>query len=374
MKLKIFLSSVFLLFVSIVIALYLSSIYLSSYNERCGVENFYKQPKNSVDAVIIGPSSANYAWNPLLIWKNFGLVTAKYCLPACPASALKYLIKETYKTQKPKVLLLYIDNVYYIPTSDSENVNYIAYNLPLIKNSFEKLQIINGIRKEFQLSIKECLPLVFPIIYFHGRWKFNFTQTSANNNILDVTKDRFFTRYNKVKVITHEEMVEKVNNSKNKDLFTPENIEKILERQKQFAYDVIDYSKKNNIPLLLVASPLGCYYYFEDQYKERIQFNKQVFEYAQKAGIPYVDLLSVNSIEKLNITKDDFMDYAHLNYCGAYKFQKALVKILKDDYGLEDKRTDKKYEYLNNQYNEYRSLIKELYNIDLDKGFEKLCS
>ena len=67
---------------------------------------FYKENKNTLDIVYIGSSNANAHFNSLLAYDLYGFKTGLLSIDSQPFIAIKYLIKESEKYQKPSLYII----------------------------------------------------------------------------------------------------------------------------------------------------------------------------------------------------------------------------------------------------------------------------
>ena len=65
------------------------------------ITEFYEEPKNSLDIVYLGSSNAYAHFNTTLAYNEYGFTTGMLAVDSEPIIALKYLIKESEKYQKP---------------------------------------------------------------------------------------------------------------------------------------------------------------------------------------------------------------------------------------------------------------------------------
>ena len=107
------------------------------------VLNFYKQPKNSLDVVVLGSSHAYTSLNPYLIEDETGLKTYDFCTQQQPLWITYYYLKEALKYQHPKYVVLevhmaIVGNYNYA----EEQVNRDA--IDKMKFSMNKVDVINN--------------------------------------------------------------------------------------------------------------------------------------------------------------------------------------------------------------------------------------
>ncbi|MEG2931398.1 MAG: hypothetical protein RR825_06385, partial [Ruthenibacterium sp.] len=70
------------------------------------MEAYYKQPKNTVDLLVMGSSHAYEGINTTALWTDGGIAAYNLCGSAQPIWNTYYYLREALKTQTPKVIVL----------------------------------------------------------------------------------------------------------------------------------------------------------------------------------------------------------------------------------------------------------------------------
>ncbi|MGB8454797.1 MAG: SGNH/GDSL hydrolase family protein [Anaerocolumna sp.] len=289
--------------------------YVSEIHEGNLIEEYYTEEKNH-DVIFIGDCEVFSNISPITLWEDFGITS--YIRGSAQQLIWQsyYLLKETLKYEKPKVVVY---NVLAMKYNKPQNEAYNRMTLDGMKFSVTKL-------KDIQASMtkdESFISYLFPILRYHTRWSaltpddfkylFHRKKVSINGYLMRVD----------VKPVTFVPPGKKLANYQ------------FGENSYDYLNRITELCKENGIQLVLIKSP-SIYPYW---YKE---WDQQMKDFAHKNGLLYINFL--NYIDKIGIdfTKDTCDAGLHLNLTGAEKFTKYIGGILSNTYQLEDKRTDPK--------------------------------
>ena len=384
MKLKVWLSYIFFVIITIVVAALLSRtvILTEPVPENVGIRAFYEEQQNNIDAVFVGPSSIFTTILPPVAYHKYGITTAAYAIPNLLTEQYIHCIRDILKYQKPKVIFICVDNMF-ISHKKSDLTPFILNFIYHIKMSLNKIKIVYEYKKIPKISYIELLEYYFPIIRFHHKWKkirINSFTDNCNSHkgaltfFIDFHVRKFdFKKYKdeQKKIIDLRRKKESVKR------------EKLIERQYDVYYKDVPLLKFKkslhdlfisllsfyDVKFVLIETPFALPFPVE-----QIDLNKSicydtVYNIAQKYEIDYIDMNSKKVLQDLKIDENnDFLDFNHLNFWGAMKTTDYLANLLVTKYGLKDKRNDVNYDSWNKEYEFYRNEIKRRYNIDIESG------
>lgn len=202
------------------------------------VLNFYKQPKNSIDLIVLGSSHAYTSLNPYLIESETGLKAYDFCTQQQPLWITYYYLKEALKYQHPKYIVLeshmaVVGNYDYA----EEQVNRDA--IDKMKFSINKINTIKNSVKD--KNDRESYYL--NIIKYHSRYK-ELNSVDIKTAFLGYTVD------NKGYIALEENGYIFNNDSK----FT-DNDSELYKKNREYLYKIINLTKKENINLIIVKTP-----------------------------------------------------------------------------------------------------------------------
>lgn len=267
------------------------------------VLNFYKQPKNSIDLIVLGSSHAYTSLNPYLIESETGLKAYDFCTQQQPLWITYYYLKEALKYQHPKYIVLeshmaVVGNYDYA----EEQVNRDA--IDKMKFSINKINTIKNSVKD--KNDRESYYL--NIIKYHSRYK--------ELNSVDIKKAFLgYTVDNKGYIALEENGYIFNNDSK----FT-DNDSELYKKNREYLYKIINLTKKENINLIIVKTPTS----YNHEEMAKLNYIKKI---AQENDILFLDY--INNMTDLNLDyNNDFYDVGHLNKNGSIKFTKKFIEYL----------------------------------------------
>ena len=275
----------------------------------------YFQSEDSIDAVFLGTSHIHCNVNTALLWEEYGIAAYDYSGAEQPLWMTYYYLKEFYKYQDPKVVVLDL----YAPARFKEDYQYtwISENIYGMKFSLNKLAMLcASVEPQYFLNY-------FPsFAVYHGRYDEleaeDFTQLFWNENQLQSFKG--YTPYWK-----HIKAEEAADPSGVPGGLTPKS-EKYLRK-------IMDYMQKKDAELILIVAPYAVAPEDEETYR-------QIRMVADEYG---VELIDYNQKMELNV-EEDLNDASHLNYWGSCKFTEILGDDLKQRVELPDHRGDEAYQ------------------------------
>lgn len=307
---------------------------------RATLQGFYTEPKNSLDVVFIGDSSIYRGISPIKMWQEYGFTSYDYASPSQRMWDNYYSIEEVLKYQKPKVIVLNIDQAFTEKPMGKAKKRHMFDNMP---NSITRTKaVINKVQKN---GIKEALTLMFPLFRFHSRWS-------------ELTDDDFIYAYNNFHYFSkgYQLTAKSKKYSGDKDYMKKENNKsKIGKNAEEYLNKIKEICDKNSIDLLLIEIPSP-----NTWNKTK---NKKVNDWASKNNVKFLDLNLYLNEMKINWEKDTQDEGYHMNVWGAEKISMYLGEYLKNEYKLEDHRKDKNYEQWNKDASEYEKQKTELENM-----------
>lgn len=262
------------------------------------------EPKNSIDAIVIGDSNVYSGISPMEWWAEYGITDYSWSEPSQRISETYEYLKTIYKYQSPSVVFIEVNNMFR-DSSDIDNLDSIT---------------------------KAKLAQIFPIITFHK----NLDPHKLPNLMAkrhSITKGYYFRPMHK--------KVHK-NNIRMKPTSKSKNIHWLSERS---LYQCITLCQKHNSAVVLLSVP--------NYNSWKISKHNALENLAEKYNVPYLDL-NLELKDVINWKKDSADGGSHLNVDGAKKASDYLGNYLKENYNLADHRNDAAYEQWNKDLKEYR--------------------
>ena len=314
------------------------------------MRDMYKQEKNTIDVLYVGNSNVYTGVSPLEIYDNIGVTGFSASTPQQDMIGSYYIIKDFFKTQKPKVVMLETGEIFTIREHFTElgmrsEIDY--------KNSeIAKLDILNDECMNFSLS--EKISYLFPVIRFHDRYQrlseFDIRKLIQRREIsykgylydkrTDKYKQKSKNNYQEYKKFEDEHKRTDIEKS---DLKIQDYIDEKIDL-------LVEFCKDNDSELVLMTMPVT-----DDRAVEKSEYIKS---YAEKKGIKYVDF-NMETDEPIDWETDTQDKGQHLNIKGAEKVGRYISKYLTDNFNLENKKENEKYKKWNECLQAYNERKKQ---------------
>lgn len=280
-----------------------------------------------------------YAWN------QKGITSYSLACKGMPASINYHLIKESLKTQTPKLIVIDVFSYVRRNSSKTYTSNYIERVSSCLNYSQNRRDLIayaaNYDVTEIRNQEKKNLEKDF--FLYCDRWN-NLDKASLRfvfNSVPNYNKG-FRPTSSKEKVIEPNFNVSKVN----KEAEISNSTYTLLD-------DMMDYSEKANQYIYFVMSPIIIT-------KDEKEILNTIQAHIEKRGFKFLD--TCEKYDEMNIDfGNDYYNKNHMNIYGAEKYTKYLLEFLDSQYSLNDHRNEFSYDIWNEQYQSYME------NIDLIK-------
>ena len=281
------------------------------------MQSYYKQIDNTVDVLFLGSSKIYCQIDTGILWDEHGIASFDLGGAEAPPWNSYYFLKEALKTQKPKLIIYdasiigYRHDVLYQPEVWSMTNNYgMHWNLNRI------MQLRINTEQDFLFK-----RLLFPLDTMHSRYK-------------ELTKNDFVDENNSInyKGFDYRNTTEVFETP---DVSTMTESFVIDEKHEKYLRAIIELSKENNIPLVVMVTP----YVLTPE--EQGYFN-YVEDICMEEGVTYIDFNKM--YDELSIDfSTDMAEKVHLNFSGTKKLTEYLGNYIVNNYDIPDHRGDAKY-------------------------------
>lgn len=271
-----------------------------------------KEKKNSLDVLILGNSSAYIAYSPMQMWGEYGFTSYNLGTASQRLCDSYALLKKSFETQHPKVVILECNSVYNPTGAYQERDNH-------------SLTVFGRI---------------FPILHYHSLYKLlPSPKELLHRNHGESVSDRY-KGFTPKQGIRPYKMQKDDYHAKTK---------KVSAQASDYLLQINRLCRENNAELQLVVTPAPA---------EWDAGESQGLKQWSKAH--HIAFLDFNRAKGLNLNwKKDTVDHgSHLNIGGSIKITSYLGKYLKNEYQLPDHRSDSAYAQWQKTYKtlpEYKS-------------------
>jgi len=314
-------------FLLILFVLFLFFTYMFRHSEgtdRWNILEYYDQPEDSLDVVVVGASSVLYYWDPMRAWDRHGFTSHNYGVTSMDAACYLPAIKDALEKQNPDVLV--VETRKFTRGYEKGKVKIGARKLlDAMDWDISRLEAVRHYCKASGISFKDSIPLYLDLMYYHYNhgalasyksWKW-----ADNRSGNDVSRGWIYKGYEpRVRHISYEDPTENLTNEAKK---LNEDTQKLYE-------EIIAYCREKQVELLFVATPVVI------TQSESEGFNA-LAALAKKHDVPYLDVNRFYKEIGFDFARD-FQDKHHTNLIGAGKFTDFLSDYLVSHYGLKDRR------------------------------------
>ncbi|MBR1757687.1 MAG: SGNH/GDSL hydrolase family protein [Lachnospiraceae bacterium] len=266
------------------------------------------------DILFIGDCEVYSNFSPITLWKDYGITSVIRGTPQQMIWQSYYMLEDTLRYETPKVVVF---NVYSMCYDKSESEAYNRLALDGLRWSKVKADAVRA-----SMEGKETFAsYLFPLLRFHSRWK-------------ELEKDDF-TYLFRSEQLSHNGYVMRVDTKPVTTL--PQPIPLADYRYSDTCWGwldkIRDCCKEHGISLILIKSP-SCYPTWYDEW------DAQIADYAAANDLTYINFLAHQEETGIDYTTDTYDAGQHLNLSGAEKASAWFGKILAEQPGVLDRRSD----------------------------------
>ena len=127
-------------------------------NVEDSIQGFYDLPKNSLQVLFLGTSHVGYSVSPVQLYKDYGITSYNLGTSDQGFDTSLLLLRETFKTQHPKLIILDVSKLF--SSNSSRDCNKVRDNIPIncvsvnssLNYSTHSPRILKGVISMFQGS------------------------------------------------------------------------------------------------------------------------------------------------------------------------------------------------------------------------------
>jgi len=318
----------------------LSIIYIDKTDIR-KFQQFYNEPKNTLDILIFGPSPTRYAVLPPVLWEEAGITSYNFCMGSSPAAAQYYWLKEALNYQSPSVVIIW--GGYLFRDENLFDASEPRFRQALDPMRLSRNKIASIIDVVSNSEDQQVISYLFPLFRYHARQylypeDFDFSIMKKRNTRMG------YVEYDKFIDIKPQERPEEFDDYNHSPNFQCSEI---------WLTKMIDLCKANDIDVIITAIPMN------NKNAWSIYRHNALQEYTDKQGVVIIDFYYGEPKDASSLDHSiDYSEPSHVNIGGATKISDYIAKYLSDNYNLPDRRKD---EY-DPHWNAVMDTYYELYN------------
>ena len=320
---------------------------------------FYEEPRNSWDCVVLGTSCIDRGWVAPLAWNDYGMTVYNLATDGQPIILTTGLLEEVRKTQDVKLAIVDIRGARLScltskEAQDRRVTDAMKYSLNRQKTVKHALDFYQDFytREEVRDAIGDETAdmkwaeldensLYFPFLKYHSRWATGLDQTDFVKQISEMkgTFDNDIGPFD-IEIVKEPKLHSDVT-------------EELLDIQKEILDEIIEYGEDTDLEILFVSMPLST------GKKRQIELNN-INHYLEEKGAAVLNFNTKEKYEEVGLDfSEDFYNKHHMNSRGAAKFTKYLAGYIKENYDFEDKRGREEYQDWNEAYEKYVDFFEE---------------
>lgn len=300
---------------------------------------FYAEKKNSIDVLLCGSSTVATSFSSGYMWGEYGFTSYPISTNTQRPKAIKYLLEEAYKYQSPEVVVIELRMFTYEDEEMKNDEAHIREVTDNMKYSIQRFKTVRDMTDGVE-TFEDKLSYYFDIIKYHSNWGMFFKPEELQKvtySKADVDKGFEYP----TQIMYHNEEYDRY-------VPTEERIAIPVE-QEAVLWELLTFLKENNQKALFVVTP--CIY--GNEYYAQMNYMKDIVE---QEGFSYLNLHEYVDYD----CATDYLDGGHSNILGAKKCSKVLGEILKQEYGLTDKRNQEGYKSWNESYKAFLEIYNEV--------------
>lgn len=315
------------------------------------------ESNQNYDCVILGASHSRSGINPYIIDKKIDVNSLNLSIPSESIQDSYYLLKESYRNNSPKTVILDLDYQYWYNLVKSDyGATFIYDQLDWTPVKFDYM-FNNLLNKDFRVGLSRWANYTYLVTNVKSNLNTKLSSDYANYSVNSVNnKDAGGPYVGKGFFYREQTFGGKGSIKKNSIKW---NSAKVDAKALKYFNKIVKYCKDNNIKLICVTSPITPATLLTGPYNEIHDYFKQLCE---QKNVDYYDFNLVKP-EKLPVTNVDFVDYdGHM--CG--KLADKYTEILGDVIAKAQTGDLDKNEYFYSTFKEYLDNLKEITLLEMD--------
>ena len=289
-------------------------------------EDYYQYGRNTFDVIFAGPSTTQYAIQPMQLWEEFGIVSYNLGTSAQTVAQEYYLVKEAIQLHHPKLVVLDGGTESSEKKVNSkEHLHFMSDGMPITsKVKWEMMRDLAG---------TDILEFILPIYTYHTRWK-----ELTKNDFLPDSKEHVLGAVTGVVRGDGPALVENpIDTSYQISGWSKYYIEKLIRLCRSTGTELLMFTT----PTLYEGKTIT-----QEAYDNRKGAYYALAELLSSYDVPFLNYFTRGA--ELGMDKEtDSGDGHHLNIWGARKFTSFIGNYISSRYHLEDHRQDPRYEPMN---------------------------
>ena len=295
-----------------------------SNREGALIAEYYDNAGNN-DVVFIGDCEVYENFSPITMWEEYGITSIIRGSPQQLIWQSYYLMEETFRYETPKVMVFNVLSMMYdtveSPREQDKREEYNRMTLDGMRWSQSKWDSIQASMTKEERERGAEWTYLFPILRYHERWSELTTEDFQYIFGKDQVSDNGYLMQTGVKpVATLRPEPPRV------DYTFGENSYCYLDKMRTLC-------ESYGTQLVLIKAPSLSPIWWDE-------WDQQMEDYAKEHNLLYINFLDYQEEIGIDWSKDTYDAGEHLNVYGAEKLASYFGKILVEECGVADHRSD----------------------------------
>ncbi len=286
------------------------------------LHQFYNEPKNSLDVVLLGASDVFTGFSSAEAYQKYGFTSYPFAINSLPGSLYKNYLAQILKYQQPELILIEVNGfLYEDPTEiDETRVRVFVDSMPRCTDRWKTVS---------QFDYDEKASWVFPFVRLHRDLMDPSKLKSAISGLPEIKSPGLLKGF-----YTYTACDNPGNYIPTQDYYQTE---KLNAEQEASLLEFLEFCKKENIPNI-VFTRFPHRYGAEDRLS-RLRRSNEIQKIVTQNGFPFLDL--EHKVDEIGFDYDkDFYNDEHCNVHGQVKLTDYLSKWIITEYGLVPRAQD----------------------------------
>lgn len=276
-------------------------------------ETFHNFPAESLDAVVLGSSHAQYSFIPSVFYDETGLYSIVMGSACQPLEVSYQMLREILKTQKPSFVIL--ETYTAMPLREICEADVCYVKAQYMMTGEEKYNTINYLPHEKAISYYN------EFINNHNNWRYI---SSLDDFKIDVKKGIDLSHVDSSMGYIEQFPELPVENYWYSNYYDEYDDVKLDDLDLESLNNIFELCKDNDIQLILYKTPIDGI----DQ--NNYNYLNQVWKWCSENGIPYIDMIALQ--DEIDFRMVSHSDSYHCNIVGANTITTKISDYIKENY------------------------------------------
>ena len=298
--------------------------YMDNTKEGALIAEYYDYAGNN-DVIFIGDCEVYENFSPITMWEEYGITSAIRGSAQQLIWQSYYLMEETFRYETPKVMIFNVLSMKYdTPKATGAQSQREAYNrmtLDGMRWSMSKWNSIQASMTQEERDWEAQYSYIFPLLRYHDRWSQLNTDDFKYLFHRDQVSDNGYLMQVGIKPLEGEHMERPLVNYN------------FGENSWYYLDKMVQLCESKGVQLVLIKAPSLSPVWWD-------QWDEQITAYAQEHDLLYINMLDYQEEIGIDWNTDTYDTGLHLNVYGAEKAAHWFGRILSEECGVSDRRSE----------------------------------